>query len=93
MRDRSLNLLPIFISEFQQKLALVKQGVPRTARFPEAPNKIKVAIGMRRVGKTYFMLQKIQQLLDEGVPVNQILYLNLEVPLRQKFGPIVSKNI
>ena len=35
-------------------------------------------IGMRRVGKTYLCYQAIQSLLDQGVPKENILYLNFE---------------
>jgi hypothetical protein len=37
-----------------------------------------VAIGMRRSGKTYFLYQTINQLLDEGVLKEQILLINFE---------------
>lgn len=46
--------------------------------FPDTPNKIKVAIGMRRSGKTCLLLRKIQALRSEGVPLSRILYINFE---------------
>jgi uncharacterized protein len=73
------DLLKILLEEFHAKLPEVRTSQARDFRFSEAENLIKVAIGMRRVGKTYCMLQKIQSLLEEpGVEMSQILYLNLE---------------
>lgn len=45
---------------------------------PDAPNKIKVAIGMRRAGKTYFLYQQILKMLGDGVSKTSILYINFE---------------
>ncbi len=52
--------------------------VPRTAGFFQIKGKADVVIGMRRAGKTWFCFQKINQLLQEKIPANQILYLNFE---------------
>lgn len=71
-------LLEVILEEFQNKLKQLKSLVERETQFPEAPNKIKVAIGMRRVGKTYFVYQKILKLIDEGVNKQSILYINFE---------------
>lgn len=64
--------------EFQAAIALTKNSVPRSYQFPEAKNIIKVAVGMRRSGKTYFLFQTIRQLLAEGLPLERILYINFE---------------
>lgn len=40
--------LQILLEEFHEKLNLLKDIVMRDAQFPDAPSKIKVAIGMRR---------------------------------------------
>ena len=71
-------LLPVLLAEFHEKLNSLHHLVPRMATFPEADNKIKVAIGMRRTGKTYFIFQKILSLLQSGVLLTDILYINLE---------------
>ncbi|EKE09927.1 MAG: hypothetical protein ACD_16C00100G0089 [uncultured bacterium] len=47
-------LLLTLLEEFREKLQSFKNGVIRDERFPEIPNKVMVAIGMRRTGKTYF---------------------------------------
>lgn len=81
-------LLQILIGEFYDKLHLLKEMVVREAKFPEAPSKIKVAIGMRRAGKTYFLYQKILKMKSNGIPQKAILYLNFEddrlFPLKEK---------
>ena len=64
--------------EFQENLELTKSSTPRDYKFPEARNMIKVAIGMRRSGKTYFLYQTIRTLVSEGLSLNHILYLNFE---------------
>src|SRR3972149_317251 len=75
---QDLPMLQILLGEFYDKLTLVKDLVVRDARFPMAPNKIKVAIGMRRSGKTYFLYQQILNMLDEGVSKTAVLYINFE---------------
>ncbi|MDY0386571.1 MAG: ATP-binding protein [Methanolobus sp.] len=35
-------------------------------------------VGVRRCGKTYYMYQLMSELLEQGVPKNNILYLNLD---------------
>lgn len=71
-------VLILLLEEFHTKLTSLPALVPRSAIFPAVENKIKVAIGMRRTGKTYFIFQKIRQLIQEKVSLTQILYLNLE---------------
>ncbi len=73
-----LSILQRLLSEFYTKLDHLDDMVIRDAVFPEAPNKIKVAIGMRRVGKTYFLYQHIKKLLDTGVDRKSILFINFE---------------
>ncbi len=87
--------LQILLGEFHDKLKLLKDIVVRSARFPDAPNKIKVAIGMRRAGKTYFIYQQILKLINEGVNKTAILYINFEddrlLPLNdQKLAKLVD---
>lgn len=81
-------LLPILLSEFYDKLRLLKNMVRRDAQFPNALNKIKVAIGMRRAGKTYFLYQHILKMIDSGVDKTSILYVSFEddrlLPLNEK---------
>lgn len=80
--------LQILMGEFHDKLSLLTEAISRDVQFPEAPNKIKVAIGMRRVGKTYFLYQQIQKMIGKGIPLASILYINFEddrlLPLDEK---------
>jgi len=73
--------------EFKLKLKTFVDGTEREYRFPDTLNKIQVAIGIRRGGKTYFLFQKIIALLKD-VPFTRVLYLNFEderlYPMDQK---------
>lgn len=71
-------VLEILLGEFRDRLEVVKDLIIRDARFPEAENKIKVAMGVRRGGKSYFVYQKILNLLDVGVSRSAILFINFE---------------
>jgi predicted AAA+ superfamily ATPase len=83
-------LLQILLSEFHDKLNQLDDLVVRDVRFPEAPKKIKVAIGMRRSGKTYFVYQHILQLIKEGVSKTAILFINFE---DDRLQPINEKKL
>lgn len=71
-------VLPLLLQEFHDKLKSLHDFVPRNAKFTNVENKINVVIGMRRTGKTYFVFEKILQLLEAGVALTEILYINLE---------------
>ncbi|HUD00783.1 MAG TPA: ATP-binding protein [Rhabdochlamydiaceae bacterium] len=72
------NILQTLQEEFHETLEVTKNSTPRDYKFPEARNIIKVAIGMRRSGKTYFLYQTIRKLVSEGLPLNRVLYINFE---------------
>ena len=74
----STSLIISLLETFYEKLEIWDDMIHREAIFSDATNKIKVAIGMRRTGKTQFLFQKIRQLLAENVPLNSILYINFE---------------
>ncbi|MCH9626326.1 MAG: hypothetical protein S4CHLAM123_15220 [Chlamydiales bacterium] len=71
-------ILQTLQEEFQAALKLTEKSTPRRYKFPEAKNIIKVAVGMRRSGKTYFLFQTIRQLISEGIDLARILYINFE---------------
>lgn len=81
-------LLSELLQEFHERMAVPSGLIPREIQFPVVSGKIKVAIGMRRVGKTSLVLQQIHNLLVQGVPLSRILYINFEddrlLPLEQK---------
>ncbi len=49
------NLISTLIEEFRQTISTFPVGISREMAFPEVANKIMVTIGMRRVGKTFFL--------------------------------------
>lgn len=73
-----LPLLESLSFELKDKLARMDGSISREFAFAEMSNKIKVAIGVRRSGKTYLCLQKIKEFLNNGIPLSRILYINFE---------------
>jgi len=74
-----LTLLKNLLIEQAENFKRVEQSLLRETQFPVIPNKIKVAIGMRRVGKSYFLLQEIRRIMeDKKVPWERLLCLNFE---------------
>ncbi len=51
-------------------------GVPRRLRIETVPGKATVSIGVRRSGKSTYMYQVIQRLLQSGIKRENILYIN-----------------
>jgi len=89
-------LLKVLREEFREKMATFTGGVERDISFPNFNNieKIMVAIGMRRTGKTYLLLQIIRNLLKD-VPISRILYINFDddrlLPMaQQELGKLVD---
>ncbi|MGB4415533.1 MAG: ATP-binding protein [Paludibacter sp.] len=63
------------IAEYQQKVVEVKF---QTRNYPIDKQLNYVFTGLRRVGKSYFMYQIINDLIREGHNPNEILYFNFE---------------
>lgn len=69
-------IIETLIADFQErKLPAV---FPRATEFPVLEGKATAVIGMRRTGKTYYCYQQIHRLRSDGIPKEQILYLNFE---------------
>lgn len=49
-----------------------------TRHYPIEENVNYCFVGIRRTGKSYMMYQQIKQLLQTGVPLSQIVYVNFE---------------
>lgn len=62
------------ILDFQE--ARLETGVPRRLQIETVLGKATVCIGVRRSGKSTYLFQIIQRLLDSGVHRQNILYLN-----------------
>ena len=54
-----MQILYTLKEELRTALDLSKDSVPRSYTFAESERVAKVAIGMRRTGKTYFLFQEI----------------------------------
>lgn len=80
--------LAILQEEFRALLAKTVNSITRDYRFPEAKNLAKVAIGIRRSGKTYFLFQTMRELISQDISIDRLLYLNFEddrlLPIDQK---------
>lgn len=74
----SAELLKLIRHEFLIKIKKLTDLVPRQLQISAIPQKVQVIIGMRRTGKTYFLYENIQQLMEAGIDYSRIFYLNLE---------------
>lgn len=90
------SLLATLLEEAFSEIQAARGMVSRSVKFSDADNMIKVAIGMRRSGKTYALYEKIHQLLDSGVEQSSILFIDFEddrlLPLStKKMGALVDE--
>jgi len=69
-----IETLKEIILDFQD--AELSTGIPRLIEVTPVAGKATVCIGVRRSGKSTFMFQLMEKLLDDGVPRQNILYLN-----------------
>ena len=69
-----LETIKSIILDFQE--APLETGVPRRLRIETVPGKATTCIGVRRGGKSTYLFQVIQRLLDSGVSRQNVLYLN-----------------
>ena len=69
-----IETLKSIILDFQE-IELVT-GVPRRLQIEAVTGKATVCIGVRRSGKSTYLFQIVRRLLDDGVPRENILYLN-----------------
>jgi predicted AAA+ superfamily ATPase len=69
-----IEVIKSIILDFQE--VRFTTGVPRRLRIEVVPGKATVCVGVRRGGKSTYLFQVIQRLLDDGVPRENIFYLN-----------------
>ena len=69
-------LVPTLMEENHARLG--RSLVERDLRLATPGDRIGVAIGMRRTGKTCLLIQAMQKLRAEGVPEASLLFLNFE---------------
>ncbi len=81
-------ILSILLAEFRENILETKDSIIRDLNFPDVPNMINVAIGVRRSGKTYLIYQKIREIISKGIALDQILFINFEddrlLPMNQQ---------
>ena len=70
-----IKILQEMILDFQE--AKLKTGIPRQLEIAPVKGKAAICIGVRRCGKSTYMFQLMRKLLHKGVPVQNILCLNL----------------
>ncbi len=69
-----LETLKTILLDFQE--STLKTGVPRHLEIETVPGKATVCIGVRRAGKSTYLFQVIDRLLRDGVPRQNILFVN-----------------
>jgi len=69
-----LETIRSIILDFQE--LPLETGVPRRLRIETVRGKATVCIGVRRGGKSTYLFQVMQRLMDGGVPRQNILYVN-----------------
>jgi len=69
-----LEVLKEIILDFQK--VTINAGFKRLLDVKPVKNKATICIGVRRSGKSTYMLQIIQKLLSQGIPKENILHLN-----------------
>jgi len=69
-----IEIIKAIILDFQE--TRLDTGVPRHLRIEIVPAKATVCIGVRRCGKSTYLSQIVQRLLDDGVPRENILFIN-----------------
>lgn len=72
-------MLQEYLDEFQKAIVDFDDATHRELLLPLVRHKIKVVIGMRRTGKTHFLLQTIKKIISKNPKMlTRILYLNFE---------------
>lgn len=70
------DILKQIIADFHR--ASLPPSIHRQLDVPMGTGKIITIVGVRRSGKTYYLYQMMKQLLDEGLPKRDLVYINFE---------------
>jgi predicted AAA+ superfamily ATPase len=70
------NILDLLIDDFHERP--LPELMPRQQSMAQVAGKASCVVGMRRAGKTWFCYQQMRHLLAQGIPKEQLLYLNFE---------------
>lgn len=76
MEERFSRIFALRLRESEQEP--LPAATPRTQRLFQLPGKVDAVIGMRRVGKSWFLLQRMRELQAAGVPRERMLYCDFE---------------
>lgn len=69
-----LETIKTLLLDFRE--TVLETGVARMMQLEVVPGKATVCVGVRRCGKSTYMFQIMQRLFEQGVPRENILYLN-----------------
>ena len=69
-----IEIIKPIILDFQE--LPLETGVPRQLKVETIPGKATVLMGVRRSGKSTYLFQVMERLLREGLPRENILYIN-----------------
>jgi predicted AAA+ superfamily ATPase len=72
--DPMIETIKSIILDFQENQ--IEIGIPRRLHIETVHGKATICIGVRRSGKSTYLFQIIQRLLDSGVSIQNILYMN-----------------
>ncbi len=67
------------VREYQEKplpAFIARDEIIRDLPAPRRFNMVEIVTGMRRSGKTFYLFQKMQQLMESGFPRERIFYFN-----------------
>lgn len=79
--------------EFPFPRPLPRAEVILTLPEPALFNLVHIITGVRRCGKTFYLFQKINQLLDKGVPRAHMLYFNFADARLKPLAPTVLMDV
>ena len=81
------DIIKLLITDYQQYITQIDL-IKRNICFMEGQN--YVLVGLRHVGKSYLMYQRISELIGQGHQVEEILYFNFE---DDRIGPMTSQDL
>ena len=81
------DIIKLLITDYQQYITQIDL-IKRNICFIEGQN--YVLVGLRHVGKSYLMYQRISELIGQGHQVEEILYFNFE---DDRIGPMTSQDL
>ncbi|WP_165062803.1 ATP-binding protein [Adlercreutzia sp. ZJ154] len=72
---------------------VARDEVIRSLPSPQRFNLVEIVTGMRRSGKTFYLFQKMKQLLEAGVPRERMLHFNFADDRLSPMDPHIMDNV